>query len=67
MQCCELSAPPRAARYEDRFAPYATPAGTPLGFNVLQLRSNNVVRWEFRPGSTLFAVWTHGRNGYDLS
>jgi hypothetical protein len=25
------------------------------------------VRWEFRPGSTLFAVWTHGRDGYDPS
>jgi hypothetical protein len=23
------------------------------------------VRWEFRPGSTLFGVWTHGRDGFD--
>jgi hypothetical protein len=52
-------------RYEDRYAPYTTPAGTSLGFDVLQVRSNSVVRWEFRPGSTLFAVWTHGRDGYD--
>jgi hypothetical protein len=61
----ELSATPRAERYEDRYAPYAPPAGTSLGFDVLQVRSNSVLRWEFRPGSTLFAVWTHGRDGYD--
>ena len=61
----ELSATPRAERYEDRYAPYTPPAGTSLGFDVLQVRSNSVMRWEFRPGSTLFAVWTHGRDGYD--
>jgi hypothetical protein len=61
----ELSATPRAVRYEDRYTSYTTPAGTALGFDVLQLRSNSVVRWEFRPGSTLFAVWTHGREKYD--
>jgi hypothetical protein len=61
----ELSANPRAVAYADRFAPYMAPAGTSLGFDVLQVRSNSVVRWEFRPGSTLFAVWTHGREGYD--
>jgi hypothetical protein len=52
-------------RYEDRYTPYTTPAGTSLGFDILQVRSNSVLRWEFRPGSTLFAVWTHGREGYD--
>ncbi len=61
----ELSATPRAERYEDRYAPYTTPDGTALGFDVLQLRSTSVMRWEFRPGSTLFAVWTHGRDGFD--
>jgi hypothetical protein len=30
-------------------------------FNVLSLRSNAVLRWEYRPGSTLFVVWSHGR------
>ncbi|MFN2398004.1 MAG: DUF5916 domain-containing protein [Gemmatimonadaceae bacterium] len=29
------------------------------------LRGNAVLRWEYRPGATLFAVWTHGRNGYE--
>jgi hypothetical protein len=61
----ELSATPRADRYEDRFTPYTPPASTSMGFDVLQVRSNSVVRWEFRPGSTLFAVWTHGRDGFD--
>jgi hypothetical protein len=28
-----------------------------LDFNVLSLRSNVVLRWEFRPGSTLYLVW----------
>jgi hypothetical protein len=61
----ELSATPRADRYESRYAAYTAPGGNPAGFDVLQLRSNSVVRWEFRPGSTLFAVWTHGRDGSD--
>jgi hypothetical protein len=29
------------------------------------LRTNNVVRWEYRPGSVLFFVWTQGRDAYD--
>jgi hypothetical protein len=61
----ELSATPRATRYEDRYTPYTPPADTPLGFDAMQLRSNSVLRWEFRPGSALFAVWSHGRDSYD--
>jgi hypothetical protein len=53
-------ADPRAERYADRFAPYA---GDPGGFDVKQLRANTVVRWEYRPGSALFVVWQHGRQG----
>jgi hypothetical protein len=30
-------------------------------FNVRELRSNLVVRWEYRPGSALFVIWSHGR------
>ncbi|HET9004617.1 MAG TPA: DUF5916 domain-containing protein [Gemmatimonadaceae bacterium] len=59
----ELSSTPRAARYEDRYTAYTPPPGARMGFDVLELRSNNVLRWEFRPGSTLFAVWSHGRGG----
>jgi hypothetical protein len=30
-------------------------------FNFRQLRSTVVLRWEYRPGSTVFAIWSHGR------
>ncbi len=49
---------PRAEKYEDRYKPYL---GDPGGFDFKQLRSNTVVRWEYRPGSTLFFVWQQGR------
>lgn len=32
-------------------------------FNSHSLRGNAVVRWEFRPGSTLFFVWQQQREG----
>jgi hypothetical protein len=59
----EVSSTPGAAAYADRFLPYVPPAGADLSFKFTQLRSNSVVRWEYRPGSTLFLVWAHGRNG----
>lgn len=31
-------------------------------FNVRQLRSNFVVRWEYSPGSTVYLVWSQNRN-----
>ena len=31
-------------------------------FNVLSFRSNLVVRWEWRPGSTVFLVWQQNRS-----
>lgn len=33
-------------------------------FNVKELKSNLVIRWEYRPGSTLFLVWTQSRSGF---
>ena len=30
-------------------------------FHFLQYRSNLVFRWEYKPGSTLFFVWSQGR------
>jgi hypothetical protein len=50
---------PRAEKYEDRYKPYL--GGNPGGFDFKQVRSNTVVRWEYRPGSTLFFVWQQGR------
>jgi hypothetical protein len=32
-------------------------------FSVLSLRGNAVLRWEWRPGSTLFLVWQQNRAG----
>ena len=33
-------------------------------FRTRSLQSNLVVRWEYRPGSTLFFVWTHSRSRF---
>jgi hypothetical protein len=33
-------------------------------FNIRQLNSNAVLRWEYRPGSTLFVVWSQGRSDF---
>ncbi|MCX6557001.1 MAG: DUF5916 domain-containing protein [Candidatus Aminicenantes bacterium] len=30
-------------------------------FNVLELRTNLVLRWEYRPGAALYVVWSQGR------
>jgi hypothetical protein len=53
----------RASDYDDRYQPYADPAvsADPGGFNFQQFRSNVVFRWEYRAGSTLFLVWSQGR------
>jgi hypothetical protein len=32
-------------------------------FDFRQLRSTIVVRWEYRPGSTVFAIWSHSQTG----
>jgi hypothetical protein len=34
-------------------------------FNLRSLRGTSVLRWEYRPGSTLFFVWTQERQGFD--
>ena len=62
-----LSATPRADQYDDRYTSFADSSVTndPGGFNFKALQSNVVFRWEYAPGSTLFAVWNHGRQGYD--
>ena len=60
----EVSATPRAADYDARFQPYTPPASTDLQFQFSQLRTNSVLRWEYRPGSTLFLVWAHGRQAF---
>jgi len=34
-------------------------------FNVKEFLSNLVFRWEYRPGSYFFLVWSQSRSGYD--
>jgi hypothetical protein len=33
-------------------------------FSFRQFRSNLVARWEYKPGSSLYVVWSQGRTGY---
>ncbi len=42
-----------------QFEPY--PLNENRDFHRRSLRGNTVLRWEFRPGSTLFLVWTQSR------
>ena len=53
---------PRATQYTARYQPYAF---TPGDFNSKFFNSNLVVRWEYRPGSTLFVVWSQGRDDFE--
>lgn len=46
--------------FSQRFKPFVQ-GGDPGGFNFKEFRSNSVVRWEYRPGSTLYLVWSQGR------
>ena len=34
-------------------------------FNFFQFKSNLVLRWEYRPGSSVYLVWSQGRTGDD--
>ena len=36
-------------------------------FNLRSLRANAVLRWEYRPGSTIFFVWQHQRADFRTS
>jgi hypothetical protein len=57
---------PGAAQYSDRYRAYAdTGVSNHIGgLDSRQFNSNLVVRWEYRRGSTLFVVWTQGRNDF---
>jgi hypothetical protein len=50
----------RAAVFADRYAPYAY--GSDADFNFRSFRTTNVLRWEYKPGSSLFVVWQQGRS-----
>lgn len=34
-------------------------------FNFKSFKANVVLRWEYRPGSLIYLVWTHDRQNYD--
>ncbi|MDE3053802.1 MAG: carbohydrate binding family 9 domain-containing protein, partial [Gemmatimonadota bacterium] len=53
-------ADPRAGRFAGRYRPFSLPGGL-SGFNYKQLRSNTVIRWEYRPGSVVYLVWSQNR------
>ena len=46
------------ARARPRRSTFANP-----DFNFRSLRGTAVMRWEYRPGATLFVVWTQSREG----
>ena len=50
---------PRATPFASQFD--AIPYGGSPDFNYRSFRSTNVLRWEFKPGSALYAVWQQGR------
>jgi hypothetical protein len=50
----------RGAEFTDRYAEYPEYEGNP-DFNYRSFRTTNVLRWEYRPGSSLFVVWQQGR------
>ena len=37
------------------------------GFNFLSLRSNFIIKWEYRPGSAMFFVWQQQRDHYAVT
>src|SRR5262249_38079509 len=53
--------------YTRRYAPFAydVDANNP-DFNVKSFRTTNVLRWEYKPGSTLFIVWQQARENDDV-
>ena len=55
----------RSPDYDRRYAPYAY-AGDNPDFNVRSFRTTNVLRWEYKPGSTLFIVWQQARENDEV-
>jgi hypothetical protein len=53
----------RSADYSARYSPfgYDTVANGDPSFNTKSFRTTNVLRWEYKPGSTLFLVWQQAR------
>jgi hypothetical protein len=66
---------PTQIRYDEANSRYVVnpddAAGAPSftigqpNFNVRSLRGNAVVRWDYRPGSSLYFVWQQQRSGFE--
>jgi len=58
---------PNADKFEDRFSTDVSFSGDDFengyDFNFRQFRSNFVARWEYRPGSLIYLVWTQSKTG----
>ncbi|HEX5727401.1 MAG TPA: DUF5916 domain-containing protein [Longimicrobiaceae bacterium] len=67
-ECTALTGEPGGACWTvdpDGAGPAAAFGLTDPGFTDRSLRGNAVLRWEYRPGSTLFFVWQQQRSGSD--
>ena len=53
----------RAPEHRDRYRPYAYDGSA--DFNIRSFRTTNVLRWEYKPGSSLFVVWQQNRSGFE--
>ncbi len=54
----------RAPRTYDFFAYTGPPEAPDRDFNFRSLRGNAVLRWEWRPGSTIFFAWQQNRSDF---
>ena len=58
---------PHADKYTDRYSTDMSFSTEDYiqdyDFNFRQFRSNLVARWEYRPGSLIYLVWTQGKTG----
>jgi hypothetical protein len=51
----------RADDYYARYKAYGYSGNA--DFNIRSFRTTNVLRWEYKPGSTMFIVWQQGKSG----
>jgi len=59
----EIAYEPETERYRIAEADGSSYSIPNPDFSFRQFRSNLVVRWEYKPGSALYAVWSQGRTG----
>jgi hypothetical protein len=55
----------RVRRGDRRSRSRRTPGESEPDVPAVSLRGSAVLRWEYRPGSTVYFVWTQQRTGFD--